>query len=72
MELYFGVINDMSKEGMKEKKDLKEMEQKSPAICVVAYDLQGSPITEETAQRVVAAVEEATEKEKLAILFTRT
>jgi hypothetical protein len=46
-------------------------EQKSPAICVVAYDLQGTQISEETAKRVVDAVEKATEQEGLAILFTR-
>lgn len=43
----------------------------SQAICVVAYELDGSPISQETADRVVKAVEDATKEEKLAILFTR-
>lgn len=50
----------------------KGFEHKSRAICVVAYDLQGSPISDETAERVLKAVEKATEKEKLAISYTRT
>jgi hypothetical protein len=45
--------------------------QKSSSICVVAWDLQGNPISEEAAKRVVKAVEKATEKERLAILFTQ-
>jgi hypothetical protein len=53
------------------KRTKKGYEQKSPAICVVAYDLQGTAISEETARRVVDAVEKATEKEGLAILYTR-
>lgn len=46
-------------------------DKKSPAICVVAYDLAGKPISQEVARRVVKAVERATEKERLAILFTQ-
>lgn len=45
---------------------------KSPAICVVAYDLGGNPISDEIAAKVVNAVYEVTQKEKLAISFTRT
>lgn len=40
-------------------------------ICVVAYDLAGKPISPEVARRVVRAVEKATEKERLAILYTQ-
>lgn len=40
-------------------------------ICVVAYDLAGKPISPDTARRVVKAVEKATEREKLAILYTQ-
>jgi hypothetical protein len=50
----------------------KGYEQKSPAICVVAYDAQGDAISDDVAKRVVTAVEKATENERLAILFTRT
>lgn len=56
---------------MAKKRRKKGYEQKSNSICVVAYDLQGTAISDETAERVVRAVEEATEQERLAILFTR-
>lgn len=44
----------------------------SNAVCVVAYDLTGKPISEEIAAQVVNAVFEITQGEKLAISFTRT
>ncbi len=44
---------------------------KAQGICVVAYDLAGKPISPEVARRVVKAVERATEKEKLAIMYTQ-
>jgi hypothetical protein len=44
---------------------------KAQGICVVAYDLAGKPISQEVAKRVVKAVERATEKERLAILYTQ-
>lgn len=45
---------------------------RSPAICVVVHDLSGRPISDEIATKVVNAVFEVTEKERLAINFTRT
>jgi hypothetical protein len=40
-------------------------------ICIVAYDLAGNPISPETARKVVRAVEKATERERLAIMYTQ-
>lgn len=44
---------------------------KQQGICVVAYDLAGKPISPEVAKRVVKAVAKATEKERLAIMYTQ-
>ncbi len=44
---------------------------KQQGICVVAYDLAGKPISPEVAKRVVKAVEKATAKERLAIMYTQ-
>jgi hypothetical protein len=46
--------------------------QKSSAICVTAYDLSGNPLSDEVVDRVIKAVEKATEQEKLAINVART
>lgn len=44
----------------------------SPAVCVVAYDLNGQAISDTIAAKIVNAVFEVTQEEKLAISFTRT
>ena len=65
MVCYYGGVNDMAKAK-------KGFTNKSNAVCVVAYDLQGQPISDKVAERVVKAVEEATKDERLAINYTRT
>lgn len=45
---------------------------RSPAVCVVVHDLTGKPISDEIASKVVNAVFEVTQEERLAINFTRT
>jgi hypothetical protein len=55
----------------KDKRVRAGYDKRSNAICVVAYDLAGKPIAPETARKVVRAVERATEKERLAILYTQ-
>lgn len=44
----------------------------SNAVCVVAYDLNGKAISDEIAAKVVNAVFDITQEERLAISFTRT
>lgn len=44
---------------------------KSNAVCIVAYDLQGNPISDKVAERVIKAVEDATKEERLAINVAR-
>lgn len=46
--------------------------QKSNAVCVVAYDLNGKPIPDDVATKIVNAVFQVTQNERLAINFTRT
>lgn len=41
------------------------------SICIVAYDLTGAPVSDETVNSILAAVEKATKEDKLAISFTR-
>lgn len=55
----------------KDKRVKAGYDKRSNAICVVAYDAFGKPIAPEVARRVVRAVEKATEKERLAILYTQ-
>lgn len=45
---------------------------RSNAVCIVAYNINGGPISNTLAAKIINAVSDVTEDERLAISFTRT
>lgn len=45
---------------------------RSNAVCITAYNINGGPISNTLAAKIVNAVVDITEEERLAISFTRT
>lgn len=62
----------MDKNTGKQRRRREGYTNKSNAICIVAYDVGGKTLSDEVTARIVNAVYEVSEEEKLAISFTRT